>query len=44
MKLPLQIETAAEYYCRKILSRIQEEVINKSEVKTEIPKIKQYLS
>jgi len=44
LKLSLQIETAAEYYCKKILSRIQEEAITKNEVKTKVPKIKQYLS
>jgi len=44
LKLPLEIETCAEYYCKKIINRIHEEAINNNEVKIKIPKIKQYLS
>jgi hypothetical protein len=43
MNLPLDIETAAEYHCRRILESLRVQEDDKSLIKTEIPKIKHLL-
>ena len=43
MKLPLHIESKAEFYCQRIRERINHETKYRNVVTIKIPRIKQYL-